>query len=83
VRVHGKCLGVSNQGKARGAPVGLQACDGAGSELWHLIPHGAALMLANPRSGLCLTDPDAATRNGTRLGIAACAATPGKVWRAS
>lgn len=83
VRVHGKCLGVSGQAVASGTPAGLYSCTGDGSQLWHLIPHGAGLMLVNPRSGLCLTDPDAARANGTGLDIAACVATAGKVWRAS
>jgi hypothetical protein len=55
----------------------------AGSQLWHLTPDGAGLMLVNPGSGLCLTDPDAARANGTPLDIAACAACAAKVWRAS
>jgi GH25 family lysozyme M1 (1,4-beta-N-acetylmuramidase) len=82
-RLHGKCLGVRGQAAASGTPVSLYSCTGAGSQLWHLTPDGAGLMLVNPGSGLCLTDPSAARANGTPLDIAACAALAGKVWRAS
>ncbi|HUZ26545.1 MAG TPA: ricin-type beta-trefoil lectin domain protein, partial [Streptosporangiaceae bacterium] len=81
LRVRGRCLGLNRQGRASGTPAGLYACNGTGSQLWHLIPAGSGLMLVNPRSGRCLSDPNAVTVNGTRLVIEPCAATPGKVWR--
>jgi len=81
MRVRGRCLAVNHQGKASGTPVGLQACDRTGSQLWHLTPEGPGVVLVNPRSSRCLTDPNAASVNGTRLVIEPCAATPGKVWR--
>jgi GH25 family lysozyme M1 (1,4-beta-N-acetylmuramidase) len=80
VRIRGRCLGVASPGTASGQLVGLYACDSASTQLWHLIPAGTGLLLQNPESGLCLTDPEAATANGTRLVIAACVATPGKNW---
>jgi GH25 family lysozyme M1 (1,4-beta-N-acetylmuramidase) len=81
VRVHGMCLGLVGQGTAAGTGAALYTCDGSGSQLWHLYPEGGGLMLRNPRSGRCLTDPAAATADGTQLELASCTATPARLWR--
>jgi hypothetical protein len=69
----------SGQGERNaGGPARLQRDRGAAMAP---DPEGSGVMLVNPRSDRCLTDPSAATANGTRLVIEPCAATPGKVWR--
>jgi GH25 family lysozyme M1 (1,4-beta-N-acetylmuramidase) len=82
VRIHGKCLDVLNGGTASGTPVELWSCNGSGAQQWHLVPGGGGVILANPASALCLTDPGDATANGTGLQIATCASATGQVWRA-
>jgi hypothetical protein len=84
VTVHGKCLEVLGAGVTAGTPVDLRSCDGSQGQQWHLIPGGAAAMLANPHSGLCLADPADARTDGTQLQVIACsAADPGQAWRVS
>ena len=85
VRVNGKCLDVAGSGTASGTLVDLYSCNGSPGQQWRLAPEGAVgARLANPLSGLCLTDPADATASGVQLQILACSATdPGQAWRVS
>jgi len=85
VRVNGKCLDVTGSGTASGTLVDLHSCNASLGQQWHLVPEGAVgARLANPHSGLCLTDPADARASGTQLQILACSATdPGQAWRVS
>ena len=81
VRVHSRCLGLRNHGSTAGTKSALYSCDGTAAQIWHLTPSGSGLMLINPRSGLCLADPDASTVNGTQLELATCGPAPAARWR--
>src|SRR6266567_2952863 len=85
VRVNGKCLDVAGSATASGTLVDLYSCNGGPGQQWRLAPEGAVgARLANPLSGLCLTDPADATASGVQLQILACSTTdPGQAWRVS
>jgi GH25 family lysozyme M1 (1,4-beta-N-acetylmuramidase) len=84
VRHDGKCLNVSGGGTASGTLVNLYSCNGSSAQVWRLTAIGGGVMLQNPHSGLCLTDPADSTVNGTQLQIGACSRTdPGDNWRVS
>jgi hypothetical protein len=65
-------MAVQDSGTVWNTPIELDTCDGSGAEQWRIRTDGTIL---NPESGLCLTDPYAATLNGTQLVISTCSAT--------
>ena len=77
IRVHGHCLDIAGSGSSAGRQVQLWQCTGAPREIW---VQGTAGELANPASGLCLTDPGASTRNGTVPTMSICRITRSKAW---
>ncbi len=80
MRVEGKCLNVT--AAPSGSPLDLYTCNGTAAQQWTVSGDGAGVMLQNPQSGLCLTDPKNATANTTRLVTGACTAgIPGVTWR--
>jgi GH25 family lysozyme M1 (1,4-beta-N-acetylmuramidase) len=89
IRIHGKCLSLRGRGQTVGTSADLAGCRPAAAwQQWRLEPDLASVDgvdLVNPASGLCLTDPRNATRDGAPLRIRPCpeeggAAAPGQVW---
>ncbi len=75
IRLAGKCLTAG--GTTAGSVLWIGTCSGAAATKWKLITDGPiAVKLASAASGLCLTVP----ASGTRMIIAACAATPAGTW---
>jgi Ricin-type beta-trefoil lectin domain len=72
---HGRACAAS----ASGSAVILGKCTSAPSDLWTHKPDGEYVLKA--RGGkLCLTDPGNSVKNGTKLVVATCKATPGQRW---
>ncbi|GAA5178927.1 hypothetical protein GCM10023322_07260 [Rugosimonospora acidiphila] len=80
IRVAGVCVDVKASGKTPDTPVQAHSCNGTGAQQWLVRPDGTLL---NPESGLCLTDPFAATLNGTQLVISTCSAAADQTWALS
>ncbi len=89
IRIHGKCLSLRGRGQSVGTAADLAGCRPAAAwQQWRLKPDPASVDgvdLVNPASGLCLTDPRNATRDGVPLRIRPCpvqggTAAPGQVW---
>ncbi len=82
IRLSGKCLDIFHSGTTSGSVVDLYRCNGSGAQQWRVNADGAGQQLQNPRSGLCLADPNDSTVTKTRLVIATCTGgDPGAIWR--
>jgi hypothetical protein len=78
LRIHGKCLAVEGNSKAKGALIDLYTCDNAPGQQWLMT--GDVASLYNPNSGLCLNDTGSSTKPGTQLNIASCNETAAQAW---
>lgn len=78
VRVMGKCLNITNGGKANGTTVQLWGCTGAANQEWEIT--GVLGQLYNPASNKCLDDPGASTTNGKQLDIWTCNGGKNQNW---
>lgn len=63
IQIHGRCLQASQAGAASGRPAELDPCRGSPAQRWTISVGDSGMVLRNPSSGLCLTDP-AASRSG-------------------
>lgn len=63
------CLDIDGNSTEQGTEIGLFNCNGVGGQQWVQQADGALL---NPQSGLCLTDPDGNSADGTVLDIETC-----------
>jgi hypothetical protein len=78
IRVNGRCLDIAGTGSAGGKQLQLTSCGNANPrQLW---TQGTSGMLANPASGLCLTDPGSSKSNGTVPTMGACHVRPYEQW---
>jgi hypothetical protein len=82
VRIHGKCLDVSNLSTLDGAGIDLYTCSStrAASQQWIPGPGGE---LINAHAGKCLAVPNNSTVNGTALKLEDCYGAAGEVWALS
>jgi hypothetical protein len=70
VRVDGRCLQIAGAGSSAGRQLELWGCANANPrQQW---APGTSGVLANPASGLCVTDPAASKKNGTVPVMGAC-----------
>jgi beta-glucosidase len=70
IRVNGRCLDIAGTGSAGGKQLQLTSCGNASPrQLWSQGTDGE---LANPSSGLCVTDPGSSKANGTVPTMGAC-----------
>lgn len=77
IRVRGGCLDISGSSGYLGKPVILAGCNGSVREKW---AQGTRGLIVNPASGLCLTDPNGSSRNGTVPTMASCKVTSARQW---
>jgi Ricin-type beta-trefoil lectin domain/Putative Ig domain len=77
IRVRGGCLDISGSSGYLGKSVILARCNGSVREKW---AQGTRGLIVNPASGLCLTDPNGSSRNGTVPTMASCKVTAAKQW---
>ena len=77
LRVNGRCLDIAGTGGYSGRAAELWSCNGSARELW---AQGTDGELVNPASGLCLTDPGSATKNGTAVQTGACRVRSSEQW---
>jgi hypothetical protein len=75
VRVNRRCLDVA--GSAAGKQLQLMSCTGSTREVWLQARLG---QLANPASGLCVTDQGASEKNGAVPVLSACTASSAQQW---
>jgi beta-glucanase (GH16 family) len=75
LRTEGGCLDVAGGGTASGTDVDWYACNGTAAQVW---THKADGELVNPKSGLCLTDPNGNTAG--RLAIETCTDASAQRW---
>jgi hypothetical protein len=70
IRVNGRCLQIAGAGSSAGRQLELWGCANANPrQQW---APGTSGVLANPASGLCVTDPAASKKNGTVPVMGAC-----------
>jgi hypothetical protein len=72
----GRCMRVGGDGVSENSPVVLSQCTDNPTEVWQQ----AYGMLINPRSGMCLDDPEFSTANGTQLMIHGCNGGTNQQW---
>jgi hypothetical protein len=77
VRALGKCLDVTNQSTADGAPLQLWDCTGGANQKWSAT---AAHDLVNPAADKCMDATGQSSANGTRLQIWTCTGTANQKW---
>ena len=65
IQIHGRCLQASQADPPSGRPVELDRCQGSPAQRWTISAGNTGMVLRNPSSELCLTDPA-----GTRSGLA-------------
>jgi hypothetical protein len=76
LKVFGLCLSDPKSG-GTGTKLALAKCTSATSEHWTYQSNGEYVLRLN---GLCLTDPNASAKNGTRVTITACHDTTAQKW---
>ena len=77
VRVHSRCLTIAGSGSSSGRPLVLEGCTGSTRQRWAEGNHGE---LANPASGLCVTDPGSRRGNGTVPTMGGCRTSSNEQW---
>jgi hypothetical protein len=76
--INSRCLDLKGGSIASSTPVVLEPCDGASTQQWE-IPSSAG-WLYSPASGLCLTDPNGSTKNGTQVTTSVCKVDSYQAW---
>jgi hypothetical protein len=77
LRVKGRCLDIAGTGGYSGRVAELWSCNGSARQQW---AQGTDGELVNPASGVCLTDPGSATRNGTVVQTGGCRVRSSEQW---
>jgi Ricin-type beta-trefoil lectin domain/Putative Ig domain len=76
LKVFGLCLSDPKSG-GTGTKLALARCTGVTSQVWTHQANGEYVLKLN---GLCLTDPNDSTKNGTQVTVTACKASTSQQW---
>ncbi|WP_245815850.1 RICIN domain-containing protein [Lentzea albidocapillata] len=74
------CVGVRDASTSAGKPIQLEACNGAGSQVWALTASGSNYRLVNANGGKCMNVKDNATTAGALVQTNSCDGAATKQW---